>query len=262
MDRPPRRAEPGRGALPGRVLRRVHLPDRGAVDPAGPARPVRRGCRRPRRDRPRRRACDRASRGAARDLTAASPARPHPPAGGNRRHPGPGAGRLPGVAVGRVATTSDGAARMAADGPVILVRPETSPHDMRGLAAAAGIVTARGGPASHAAVVARAMGKPAVVGIADLIVDVAGASVRPVDAPSVRAPSSPSTGPVARSPSAPPCHHGHGRRPPAPPPRMGRRGRTQIRRRAVNVPIWPPWSVREPPASAASSSNVQKGSPA
>ncbi|GAA0844411.1 hypothetical protein GCM10009525_61100 [Streptosporangium amethystogenes subsp. fukuiense] len=89
-----------------------------------------------------------------------------------------GIGACPGVAVGRVATTSDGAVRMAADGPVILVRPETSPHDMRGLAVAAGIVTARGGPASHAAVVARAMGKPAVVGIGDLTVDVAGASVR------------------------------------------------------------------------------------
>ncbi|MFD9946835.1 pyruvate, phosphate dikinase [Nonomuraea sp. NPDC059023] len=82
-----------------------------------------------------------------------------------------GVGACPGVAAGKVATTTDAAVRMAADGPVILVRPETSPNDMRGLAAAAGIVTARGGPASHAAVVARAMGKPAVVGIADLVVD-------------------------------------------------------------------------------------------
>jgi pyruvate,orthophosphate dikinase len=82
-------------------------------------------------------------------------------------------GACPGVAAGRVATTTDNAVRLAADGPVVLVRPETSPHDMRGLAAATGIVTARGGPASHAAVVARAMGKPAVVGIADLVVGVA-----------------------------------------------------------------------------------------
>jgi phosphohistidine swiveling domain-containing protein len=51
--------------------------------------------------------------------------------------------------------------------------PETSPLDMHGLAAAAGIVTARGGPAGHAAVVARAMGKPAVVGAADLTIEVA-----------------------------------------------------------------------------------------
>jgi pyruvate,orthophosphate dikinase len=89
-----------------------------------------------------------------------------------------GLGACPGVAVGRVATTADTAVRMAAGGPVILVRPQTSPLDMHGLAAAAGVVTARGGPTSHAAVVARAMGKPAVVGATDLTVDVAAASVR------------------------------------------------------------------------------------
>ncbi|WP_086667033.1 PEP/pyruvate-binding domain-containing protein [Lentzea kentuckyensis] len=81
-----------------------------------------------------------------------------------------GLGACPGVATGRIATTTDSAVRMATNGPVVLVRPETSPHDMRGLAAATGIVTARGGPASHAAVVARSMGKPAVVGISDLAV--------------------------------------------------------------------------------------------
>ncbi|SEG82577.1 pyruvate phosphate dikinase [Thermomonospora echinospora] len=84
-----------------------------------------------------------------------------------------GLGACPGVAVGRVATTADRAARMAAEGPVILVRPQTSPLDMHGLAAAAGVVTARGGPTSHAAVVARSMGRPAVVGAVDLTVDVA-----------------------------------------------------------------------------------------
>ncbi|MGI5171129.1 pyruvate, phosphate dikinase [Spirillospora sp. CA-253888] len=83
---------------------------------------------------------------------------------------GRGVGACPGVASGRIATTTDAAVRMAADGPVILARPETSPHDLRGLAAATGVITARGGPASHAAVVARAMGKPAVVGIADLVI--------------------------------------------------------------------------------------------
>jgi pyruvate, orthophosphate dikinase len=87
-----------------------------------------------------------------------------------------GLGAVPGVAAGRVATTADRAVRMAAEGPVILVRPATSPLDLHGLAAAAGVVTARGGPASHAAVVARAMGKPAVVGVAALTV--ADASVR------------------------------------------------------------------------------------
>jgi pyruvate, orthophosphate dikinase len=89
-----------------------------------------------------------------------------------------GVGAAPGVAVGHLATTADRAVRMAADGPVILVRPETSPLDLHGLAAAAGVVTARGGPASHAAVVARAMGKPAVVGATDLTVDVTAACVR------------------------------------------------------------------------------------
>jgi pyruvate,orthophosphate dikinase len=89
-----------------------------------------------------------------------------------------GVGASPGVAVGGVATTADGAARMAAEGPVILVRPVTSPLDLHGLAAAAGVVTARGGPASHAAVVARAMGKPAVVGASDLTIDVAAGAVR------------------------------------------------------------------------------------
>jgi len=89
-----------------------------------------------------------------------------------------GLGACPGVAVGRLATTADAAVRMAADGPVVLVRPETSPLDLHGLAAAAGVVTARGGPASHAAVVARAMGKPAVVGTAGLAVDDAAGCVR------------------------------------------------------------------------------------
>ncbi|MEU9830365.1 pyruvate, phosphate dikinase [Streptosporangium sp. NPDC048047] len=87
-----------------------------------------------------------------------------------------GLGACPGVAAGRVAATADSAVRMAVEGPVILVRPETSPLDMHGIAAAAGIVTARGGPASHAAIVARAMGKPAVVGVAGLTVT--GGSVR------------------------------------------------------------------------------------
>ncbi|MCQ8770984.1 pyruvate, phosphate dikinase [Streptomyces telluris] len=88
-----------------------------------------------------------------------------------------GLGACPGVAVGRVATTAEGAVRMARDAPVVLVRPETSPNDMHGLAAATGIVTARGGPASHAAVVARAMGKPAVVGVSGLTVDAGSGSV-------------------------------------------------------------------------------------
>ncbi|MFF4653369.1 pyruvate, phosphate dikinase [Streptomyces sp. NPDC001380] len=89
-----------------------------------------------------------------------------------------GLGASPGVAVGRVATTADSAARLAAGGPVVLLRPDTSPLDLHGLAAAAGVVTARGGPTSHAAVVARAMGKPAVVGAAGLTVDAAAGCAR------------------------------------------------------------------------------------
>ncbi|GAA0465731.1 pyruvate, phosphate dikinase PpdK [Paractinoplanes deccanensis] len=89
-----------------------------------------------------------------------------------------GRGASPGVATGRLAVTADRAAEMAADGPVILVRPTTSPLDMHGLAAAGGIVTSKGGPTSHAAIVARAMGKPAVVGATALTVDTAARSVR------------------------------------------------------------------------------------
>jgi len=73
----------------------------------------------------------------------------------------------PGVACGEIATTSE-AAEIAANAgrPVILVRPETSPEDVRGMAKSAGILTSRGGLASHAAVVARGWGIPAVVGAA------------------------------------------------------------------------------------------------
>ncbi|MCU7820580.1 PEP/pyruvate-binding domain-containing protein [Kitasatospora sp. DSM 101779] len=89
-----------------------------------------------------------------------------------------GVGASPGVAGGRVALTADAAVRMAVDGPVVLVRPQTSPLDLHGLAAAAGVLTALGGPASHAAVVARSMGRPAVVGAAGLTVDVPGGCLR------------------------------------------------------------------------------------
>ena len=61
---------------------------------------------------------------------------------------------------------------MCKDGPVILVRPDISPDDIAGLASAAGIITARGGRTSHAAVVARQMGKACVVGCATLQVDI------------------------------------------------------------------------------------------
>jgi pyruvate,orthophosphate dikinase len=81
----------------------------------------------------------------------------------------------PGAAVGRACFTADDAkARAEAGERVILVRPETSPDDLHGMIAAQGILTSRGGLVSHAAVVARGMGKPAVVGASDVAIDVAG----------------------------------------------------------------------------------------
>jgi pyruvate,orthophosphate dikinase len=71
----------------------------------------------------------------------------------------------PGAAVGAACFSADDAAVAAANGQhVILVRNETSPEDVHGMLAAEGILTARGGLVSHAAVVARGWGKPAVVG--------------------------------------------------------------------------------------------------
>ncbi len=76
-----------------------------------------------------------------------------------------GLGASPGAAVGRVYLTADDAQAAAVRGEkVVLVRSETSPEDVHGMLAAEGILTARGGLVSHAAVVARGWGKPAVVG--------------------------------------------------------------------------------------------------
>jgi pyruvate,orthophosphate dikinase len=79
----------------------------------------------------------------------------------------------PGAAVGRVALDPDLAVRWAREEgrPVILVRPETKSDDVHGMLAAKGILTSRGGRTSHAALVARQFGKPAVVGVAELVVD-------------------------------------------------------------------------------------------
>src|SRR4029078_12864605 len=75
----------------------------------------------------------------------------------------------PGAAVGKVYFTADAAEAHHADGErVILVRPETSPDDLHGMIAAEGILTSRGGLVSHAAVVARGMGTPAVCGASAL----------------------------------------------------------------------------------------------
>ncbi len=81
----------------------------------------------------------------------------------------------PGAAVGRAVFDADTAVEWVNNGEkVILVRIETSPDDFHGMAVAQGIITARGGATSHAAVVARQIGKPCVAGSADLLVDYAG----------------------------------------------------------------------------------------
>jgi pyruvate,orthophosphate dikinase len=83
-----------------------------------------------------------------------------------------GLGASPGAAVGRVYFTADDAEAAAKLGErVVLVRNETSPEDVHGMLAAEGILTARGGLVSHAAVVARGWGKPAVVGAEAVRID-------------------------------------------------------------------------------------------
>ncbi|MCI0431638.1 MAG: pyruvate, phosphate dikinase [Rhodospirillales bacterium] len=80
----------------------------------------------------------------------------------------------PGAAAGHVAFTADEAEDRAAKGEkIILVRTETSPEDIHGMHAALGILTTRGGMTSHAAVVARGMGRPCVAGAGDLRIDAA-----------------------------------------------------------------------------------------
>ena len=74
-----------------------------------------------------------------------------------------GLGASPGVAVGRLAMSAAAAERYAASDPVVLVRPDTSTADIDGFAASCAIVTASGGRTSHAALVARQMGRPCVV---------------------------------------------------------------------------------------------------
>ncbi len=77
----------------------------------------------------------------------------------------------PGAASGKICLNAERAVEAAKQGTVLLVRQETSPEDLRGMIAAEGILTARGGVSSHAALVARQMGKVCVCGAADLDVD-------------------------------------------------------------------------------------------
>lgn len=85
----------------------------------------------------------------------------------------------PGAASGKIVLSSDLAEDMAQRGEdVILVRIETSPEDIHGMHAAKGILTTRGGMTSHAAVVARGMGRPCVAGAGDILVDYESGEVR------------------------------------------------------------------------------------
>jgi pyruvate,orthophosphate dikinase len=83
-----------------------------------------------------------------------------------------GVNASPGAAVGAIVLTADEAERRGSAGEkVILVRDETTPDDLHGMIAAQGIMTARGGKTSHAAIVAVGMGRPAVCGVPDLEFD-------------------------------------------------------------------------------------------
>jgi len=76
----------------------------------------------------------------------------------------------PGASVGRAAFSSEDAVTLSAKGPVVLVRKETTPDDIHGMDVSRGILTAVGGLTSHAAVVARGMGRPCVVGASTISV--------------------------------------------------------------------------------------------
>ena len=94
---------------------------------------------------------------------------------GERTKIAQGIAASPGAAVGQAVFDSETAVARAAEGvPTILVRRETTPDDLAGMVAAAGILTSRGGKTSHAAVVARGMGKTAVCGTDELTVDTVG----------------------------------------------------------------------------------------
>jgi len=84
----------------------------------------------------------------------------------------------PGAASGKIVLDADTAAERGATEPVILVGWETSPDDIHGMIAAQGILTAHGGMTSHAAVVARGMGKPCVAGCEELSIDAENRRVR------------------------------------------------------------------------------------
>ncbi len=95
---------------------------------------------------------------------------------------GTGLGASPGAATGRIVFSAEAAQAAAAqDEPAILVRLETSPEDIRGMHSARGVLTMRGGMTSHAAVIARGLGLPCVVGAIGLRLDLAARSLATPD---------------------------------------------------------------------------------
>ncbi|MDQ3479995.1 MAG: pyruvate, phosphate dikinase, partial [Actinomycetota bacterium] len=102
--------------------------------------------------------------------------------GGKRELIATGMAASPGAAVGKAAFDSATAVEWAANGDaVILVRRETNPDDLSGMIAATGVLTSRGGKTSHAAVVARGMGRTCVVGVEALRVDLKQREIRTPD---------------------------------------------------------------------------------
>ncbi len=113
---------------------------------------------------------------------------PHFDEKADREQIGKGMNASPGAATGQIAFDSQTAVELAAKGtPVILVRRETTPDDLSGMIAAEGVLTSRGGKTSHAAVVARGMGKTCVCGAEDLDIDVKRGVMRLRDGRTLRA---------------------------------------------------------------------------
>lgn len=77
----------------------------------------------------------------------------------------------PGAACGTIVFTAEDAENKSKDGPVILLREETSPDDITGMHVAKGVITCRGGMTSHAAVVARGMGAPCITGCGEMVIN-------------------------------------------------------------------------------------------
>ena len=164
-----------REALPRHAGHRVHHPGGQALDAADALGQAHHQGRAQDRRRPRRRRADHADEEAVLRIDAAGLDQLlHPTIDpeAERHMLATGLPASPGAASGEIVFDADEAEAMKAQGrEVILVRVETSPEDIHGMHAAAGILTTRGGMTSHAAVVARGMGRPCVCGAGALRID-------------------------------------------------------------------------------------------